>query len=132
MKNRIMQIVEDAAKAQVAELADKSEIKRHIDHFQPGDTVDVSIRILDGDKERIQVFGGLVVSKHGSGMNEMFTVRKIVQAEGVERTFPLVCPKLAKVELKKTGKVRRAMLYYMRDRVGKATRLKERLAKPAK
>mgnify|MGYP003340148477 CR=1 FL=1 len=126
MKNRIMQIVEDAAKAQVAELADKSEIKRHIDHFQPGDTVDVSIRILDGDKERIQVFGGLVVSKHGSGMNEMFTVRKIVQAEGVERTFPVFSPNIESIEVNKSGRVRRAKLYFQRDRFGKSARIKEK------
>lgn len=131
MKNRIMQIVENSAKAHVSDLGEKAETKRKIDVYQPGDTVDVHIRILDGEKERIQVFSGLVVSKHGSGMNEMVTVRKIVQSEGVERTFPVISPRVARIEVKKTGKVRRAKLYYMRDRVGKATRLKERVSKTA-
>jgi large subunit ribosomal protein L19 len=87
-------------------------------------------KILEGEKERTQVFSGLVISRKGEGMREMFTVRRIVQSEGVERTFPLNSPKIAKIEVKRSGKVRRAKLYYLRDRVGKeATRLRERKKK---
>ncbi len=126
MKNRLLQIVEDMAKKHVADLSEKSDVKRSIPAFEVGDSVDVHFRILEGQKERIQVFSGLVISQRGNGMGEMFTVRRIVQGEGVERTFPVVSPRVAKVEVKKMGKVRRAKLYYMRDRVGKATRLKDR------
>jgi large subunit ribosomal protein L19 len=107
----------------------EKEVVRQIDDFSIGDTVDVHQRILEGSKERIQVFSGVVIARRGSGTREMFTVRKIVQNEGVERTFPLSSPKIAKVEVKRTGRVRRAKLYYLRDRVGKATRLRERRAK---
>ena len=87
-------------------------------------------QILEGEKERTQVFSGLVISRKGEGMREMFTVRRVVQGEGVERTFPLNSPKIAKIEVKRSGKVRRAKLYYLRDRVGKeATRLRERKRK---
>lgn len=91
--------------------------------------VDVHQEILEGQKKRIQVFSGVVISKRGDGMREMFTVRRIVQSEGVERVFPVHSPKIVKVEVKRTGQVRRAKLYYLRDRVGKATRLRERRAK---
>jgi large subunit ribosomal protein L19 len=94
--------------------------------FEIGDTVDVHTRIMEGEKERIQIFNGTVIAKSGSGSREMFTVRRIVQGEGVERKFPLHSPKIAKVEVKRHGVVRRAKLYYLRDRVGKAVRLKER------
>lgn len=102
-----------------------------IDKFEIGDTVDVHQRILEGTKERTQVFNGVVISRKGAGLNEMFTVRRIVQGEGVERQFPLNSPRIAKVEVKRTGTVRRAKLYYLRDRVGKATRLRERKVKGA-
>ena len=108
----------------------EEEIKREIQEFRIGDQIDVHQRILEGEKERIQVFSGVVVSRRGEGMREMFTVRRIVQGEGVERTFPLNSPKISKIEVKRTGVVRRAKLYYLRDRVGKATRLRERKAKP--
>ena len=94
--------------------------------FEIGDTVDVHTRILEGAKERIQVFTGVVIARSGSGSREMFTVRRIVQGEGVERKFPLHSPRVAQVEVKRSGVVRRAKLYYLRDRTGKATRLKER------
>src|SRR5262249_6903372 len=81
-------------------------------------------------KERVQIFQGVVIARKGEGMREMFTVRRIVQGEGVERVFPLHSPKIAKIEVKRTGEVRRAKLYYLRDRVGKATRLRERKPKP--
>jgi large subunit ribosomal protein L19 len=97
--------------------------------FNIGDTVDVHTRILEGDKERIQIFTGVVIARRGSGTREMFTVRRIVAGEGVERTFPLHSPKVAEVAVKRQARVRRAKLYYLRDRVGKATRLVERRAK---
>jgi large subunit ribosomal protein L19 len=110
---------------------DKGEktVNRDIAEFQIGDTVDVHQRILEGTKERIQVFNGVVIGRKGEGLEEMFTVRRIVQGEGVERVFPVNSPKIAKVEVKRTGHVRRAKLYYLRKRVGKATRLRERKGK---
>jgi large subunit ribosomal protein L19 len=119
MKNRLMALVEQAA------------MKKEVPAFEIGDTVDVHVRILEGQKERIQIFNGTVIARRGSGMDEMFTVRRIVQGEGVERQFPLHSPKIAKIEVKRTGQVRRAKLYYLRDRVGKATRLRERKEKGA-
>ncbi len=104
----------------------EKELTRHIDDFQIGDTVDVHLRILEGAKERVQVFSGVVISRRGEGGRATFMVRRIVQSEGVERIFPLHSPRIAKVEVKRTGRVRRAKLYYLRDRVGKATRLRER------
>src|ERR1700687_5858375 len=117
MKNRLLVLVE------------ASSLKKEVAEFTVGDQVDVHQRILEGQKERTQVFSGTVISRRGEGMREMFTVRRIVQGEGVERIFPLHSPKIAKIEVKRTGKVRRAKLYYLRDRVGKATRLRERRVK---
>src|SRR3989442_10795682 len=97
--------------------------------FDIGDQVDVHVRILEGEKERIQVYGGTVIARRGGGSREMFTVRRIVQGEGVERIFPLHSPRIAAVEVKRSGKVRRAKLYYLRERVGKSTRLRERRQK---
>jgi len=93
--------------------------------FQVGDTIDVHIRIKEGDRERVQIFSGTVLGRRGRGTSEMFTVRRIVADEGVERTWPLWCPSIAKIEVKRRGKVRRAKLYYLRGRKGKATRIKE-------
>lgn len=97
--------------------------------FEIGDTVDVHTRILEGNKERIQVFSGVVIASSGTDINETFTVRRIVAGEGVERTFPVHSPKIAKLEVKRHGRVRRAKLFYLRDRIGKATRLTERRAR---
>ncbi|MEQ1843453.1 MAG: 50S ribosomal protein L19, partial [Verrucomicrobiales bacterium] len=98
--------------------------------FRPGDTVNVHSRVVEGGKERIQIYKGLVISRHGSGINEAFTVRKISNGEGVERSFHLHSPKLAKIEVLKNGKVRRAKLNYLRSRLGKAaTNLKSRAEK---
>lgn len=109
---------------------EESGLKNDVSEFDIGDSVDVHLRILEGEKERTQVFSGLVISRKGEGMREMFTVRRVVQGEGVERTFPINSPKIAKIEVKRSGKVRRAKLYYLRDRVGKeATRLRERKKK---
>jgi large subunit ribosomal protein L19 len=117
MKNKMIALVEETG------------LKKDVSDFAIGDQVDVHQRILEGEKERIQVFSGVVISIRGEGMREMFTVRRIVQGEGVERIFPLHSPRIAKVEVKRTGKVRRAKLYYLRERVGKATRLRERRGK---
>jgi large subunit ribosomal protein L19 len=103
-----------------------NNVKKDVPQFQVGDTVDVHQRILDGEKERTQVFNGVVIARRGEGAREMFTVRRIVQGEGVERIFPLNSPKIAKIEVKRSGRTRRAKLYYLRKRVGKATRLRER------
>lgn len=108
---------------------EKQTLREGALQFQIGDTVDVHTRILEGDKERTQIFTGVVIARRGSGMRETFTVRRIVAGEGVERTFPTNTPKIAKLEVVRHGKVRRAKLYYLRDRVGKATRLVERRPK---
>lgn len=110
----------------VLELAEKSSLKAEAPEFEIGDTVDVHTKILEGNKERIQVFTGIVIARSGSGSREMFTVRRIVAGEGVERKFPLHSPRIDKVEVKRKSVVRRAKLYYMRQRSGKATRLEER------
>ena len=108
------------------ELAEQSSLRENPLKFAIGDTVDVHTRTLEGDKERIQRVTGVVIARRGSGTRESFTVRRIVAGEGVERTFPVHSPKIAKVDVKRHGRVRRAKLYYLRDRVGKATRLRER------
>jgi large subunit ribosomal protein L19 len=107
-------------------LVEKSSLKEEKSEFDIGDTVDVHCRILEGDKERIQIFSGVVIARSGSGTREMFTVRRIVQGEGVERKFPLNSPRIAKIEVKRSGVVRRAKLYYLRERSGKSVRLRER------
>src|SRR5262249_40946231 len=114
MKNKLMALVEEGAQ------------RKDVPEFTIGDQVEVHQRILEGQKERIQVFSGTVIARRGEGMRAMYTVRRIVQGEGVERVFPLHSPKIAKVVVKRTGEVRRAKLYYLRKRVGKATRLRER------
>ncbi len=112
------------------DIAEQSSLREEPLNFTVGDTVDVHTRILEGSKERVQVFSGVVIAKRGQGMGEMFTVRRIVAGEGVERTFPVNTPKIAKIEIKRHGRVRRAKLFYLRERTGKATRLRERKAKP--
>jgi large subunit ribosomal protein L19 len=111
---------------QIMSLVEKSSIKPDVSTFEVGDTVDVHCRILEGEKERIQIFNGLVIARAGAGSRETFTVRRIVQGEGVERKFPLNSPRIAKIDVKRSGVTRRAKLYYLRDRTGKAVRLKER------
>jgi large subunit ribosomal protein L19 len=112
--------------------AEQSSLRNDAIEFEIGDTVDVHQRILEGDKERIQIFNGVVIARRGTSINENFTVRRIVAGEGVERTFPIHSPKLAKVVVKRHGKVRRAKLFYLRGRVGKATRLVERTDRTGK
>jgi large subunit ribosomal protein L19 len=113
---------------EILKLVEKSSLKEEKDvpKFAVGDTVAVHTRILEGDKERIQIFNGVVIARAGSGSRSNFTVRHMVQGEGVERKFPLHSPKIAKVEVVRSGVVRRAKLYYLRDRVGKSTRLREK------
>lgn len=112
---------------QLMQLVEKRSLKETVPQFDIGDTVDVHCRILEGTKERVQIFNGVVIAKSGNGTREMFTVRRIVAGgEGVERKFPIHSPKIAAVEVKRSGVVRRAKLYFLRDRVGKAVRLKER------
>ncbi len=107
-------------------LVEKSSLKPEIPHFEIGDTVEVQCRILEGEKERIQNYTGVVIARAGSGSRETFTVRRIVQGEGVERKFPIHSPKIGKIVVQRSGVARRAKLYYLRDRVGKAVRLRER------
>jgi large subunit ribosomal protein L19 len=114
VKNIYLQVVEESSQ------------KPEPPQFEVGDQVEVHQRILEGEKERTQIFAGVVIARRGEGMREMFTVRRIVQGEGVERIFPVHSPRIAKVDVKRSGVVRRAKLYYLRDRVGKATRLRER------
>jgi large subunit ribosomal protein L19 len=97
--------------------------------FEIGDQVEVHLRIMEGEKERIQVYTGTVIARRGGGSRATFTVRRIVQGEGVERIFPLHSPRIAAVEVKRSGRVRRAKLYYLRQRVGKSTKLRERRAR---
>ena len=117
------------SRQELLRIAEKSSLREKPLKYEIGDTVEVHTRILEGDKERIQVFSGVVIASRGGGTRENFTVRRIVAGEGVERTFPVHSPKIAKVVVKRHGRVRRAKLYYLRERVGKATRLAERRAK---
>jgi large subunit ribosomal protein L19 len=111
---------------EILKLVEKTSLKTEVPQFAIGDTVDVHTRILEGEDERIQIFSGTVIARSGSGSREMFSVRRIVSGEGVERKFPLHSPKIAKIEVKRSGVTRRAKLYYLRKRVGKSVRLRER------
>jgi large subunit ribosomal protein L19 len=106
--------------------ARNADKERSIGQFDIGDTVDVKVKISEGDKSRIQNFTGTVIARQHGGLRESFTVRRLVDGEGVERTFPLHSPHVVGVEVKRKGVVRRAKLYFLRDRVGKATRLREK------
>ncbi|HHT9158945.1 MAG: 50S ribosomal protein L19 [Planctomycetes bacterium GWF2_39_10] len=113
----------------IIDVIEKEQMKKTAPQYNIGDQVDVSVKIVEGDKERIQVFSGVVIAKNGGGFKETFTVRRIVQGEGVERVFPIHSPKIVSVKVIKSGKVRRAKLYYMRERTGKGTRLQEKFEK---
>jgi large subunit ribosomal protein L19 len=108
------------------DLVDRSQLRDDIPDFGPGDTLKVHVRVREGNRERIQVFQGVVIRRKGSGSRETFTVRKISFGVGVERTFPVHSPIIAKIERETRGDVRRAKLYYLRDRVGKAAKVKEK------
>jgi large subunit ribosomal protein L19 len=110
----------------IIENVEAAYLKKNPPQFDVGDTVDVATRIIEGDKERIQVFSGTVIMRKGRGTNETFTVRRIVNNEGVERIFPIHSPFISKVTVKRSGESRRAKLFYLRHRVGKAVRLTEK------
>ncbi|MBQ4527668.1 MAG: 50S ribosomal protein L19 [Clostridia bacterium] len=110
----------------IIESLTSDQIRTDLPKFNIGDTVKVHVKIKEGNRERIQVFEGTVIAKKHGGIQETFTVRRISYGVGVERTFPVNSPKIAKIEITRQGKVRRAKLYYLRDRVGKATRVKEK------
>ncbi|HEY8003403.1 MAG TPA: 50S ribosomal protein L19, partial [Phenylobacterium sp.] len=112
------------------EEADRLLAKRKVPEFQPGDTVRVNVRIKEGERERVQAFEGVCIARAGHGVNENFTVRKISFGEGVERLFPVMSPMIESIEVKRRGVVRRAKLYYLRDRRGKSARIAERAAGP--
>ncbi|MBO8546369.1 50S ribosomal protein L19 [Staphylococcus aureus] len=107
------------------EAVTKSQLRTDLPSFRPGDTLRVHVRIIEGTRERIQVFEGVVIKRRGGGVSETFTVRKISSGVGVERTFPLHTPKIEKIEVKRRGKVRRAKLCYLRSLRGKAARIQE-------
>ncbi|MDI9450259.1 MAG: 50S ribosomal protein L19 [Limnochordia bacterium] len=109
----------------VIEAIEREQLKQDLPDFRVGDTVRVHVKVVEGSNERIQIFEGAVLRRMGSGINEMFTVRKVTQGVGVERTFPLHSPRVAKIDVVRRGKVRRARLYYLRERSGKAARIKD-------
>jgi large subunit ribosomal protein L19 len=113
-------------KTEILDSVESKCLKENVPHFEVGDIVDVHCRIKEGDKERTQVFTGTVISRKGRGINETFTVRRIVNNEGIERIFPLHSPNIIDVKAVRSGKIRRAKLYYLRQRTGKAVRLAQR------
>jgi large subunit ribosomal protein L19 len=110
------------------DLVDRANLREDIPDFAPGDTLKVHVRVVEGNRERTQMFQGVVIRRKGSGARETFTVRKVSFGVGVERTFPVHSPILARIEVVSRGHVRRAKLYYLRDRVGKAAKIRERRA----
>jgi large subunit ribosomal protein L19 len=112
--------------ANIMDKINSAQCKEEVTEFRIGDTVQVHTKIVEGDTERIQVFKGIVIARKGSGIQETFTVRKVAFGNGIERVFPIHSPRVAKIEVERKGKVRRSKLYYLRDKVGKAARVKER------
>jgi len=108
------------------EIIDRDSLRDDIPQFRPGDTVKVHVRVVEGNRERVQVFQGVVIRRQGAGARETFTVRKVSFGVGVERTFPVHSPTISKLEVATFGDVRRAKLYYLRDRIGKSAKIKER------
>ncbi len=117
-----MNVIQELEKAEVDRLTSEKKIPA----FQPGDTVRVNVRIKEGERERIQAYEGVCIGRSGGGLQENFTVRKISFGEGVERVFPVMSPMIESIEVKRRGVVRRAKLYYLRDRRGKSARIAER------
>ena len=118
-----MNIIEKIEKEQLEKLSSGKQIP----DFNPGDTIKVDVKVIEGTRERVQAFEGVCIARGGKGINESFTVRKISYGEGVERVFPLFSPKISSITLVRKGKVRRAKLYYLRDRRGKAARIVEKI-----
>ncbi len=123
-----MHIIEELEKDQIARLT----AERPVPDFRPGDTLRVNVRVIEGNRERIQAFEGVCIARRNRGINSSFTVRKISYGEGVERVFPLYSPRIESIEVVRRGRVRRAKLYYLRSRRGKAARIAERRYEPAK
>jgi large subunit ribosomal protein L19 len=117
-----MYIIQELEQEQIAQLTDD----RPIPTFAPGDTIRVSVKVVEGARERVQAFEGVCIARKNRGINSAFTVRKISYGEGVERIFPLYCPQITEIEVMRRGRVRRAKLYYLRGRTGKAARIAER------
>jgi large subunit ribosomal protein L19 len=111
---------------QITDAVERAQLRDDLPDFRPGDTVKVHVRVVEGSRERIQVFQGAVIRRQGGGLRETFTVRKVSFGVGVERTFPVHSPSIAGVDLVTRGDVRRAKLYYLRDRIGKAAKIKEK------
>jgi len=112
--------------AEIMKLVEQQQTNREMPEFGPGDTIKVHVKVKEGDKERIQIFQGIVISRRGGGTREMFTVRKISSGIGVERMFPLYSPTIDKIEVQRHGRIRRAKLYYLRNLKGKAARIEEK------
>jgi large subunit ribosomal protein L19 len=110
----------------IMQIAEAGELRKDIPPFAPGDTIRVHVKVKEGDKERIQIFQGIVISRRGGGSREMFTVRKVSGGIGVERIFPLYSPTIDRIEVERHGRVRRAKLYYLRNLRGKAARIEEK------
>jgi large subunit ribosomal protein L19 len=121
-----MNIIEVLEKEQIAKLG------KHIPDFEPGDTVVVNVKVREGERTRVQAYEGVCIARSGGGLNESFTVRKISYGEGVERVFPVYSPMIDSVKVVRRGKVRRAKLYYLRDRRGKSARIAERSERTSK
>ena len=113
--------------ANVIEILEAEQMTRKVPEFSPGDTVIVQVRVVEGQRERLQAFEGIVIAKRNRGLNSSFTVRKISYGEGVERVFQTHSPAISSIEVKRRGDVRRAKLYYMRGRQGKAARIREKI-----
>ena len=113
--------------SKVIEALEKEQITREIPDFSPGDTVIVQVKVREGSRERLQAFEGIVIAKRNRGLNSSFTVRKISHGEGVERVFQTYSPVVSQIEVKRRGDVRRAKLYYLRGRTGKAARIREKI-----
>jgi len=110
----------------ILQTIENEQLKTDIPDFRPGDTVRVHVKVVEAERERIQIFEGVVIGRSGGGLRETFTVRKVTQGVGVERKFPLHSPRVDKIEVIRRGRVRRAKLYYLRQRVGRAARIRER------
>ena len=120
-------IIKEGQKMDLIKAFTNEQLKKELPEVNVGDTIRVHNKIKEGTRERVQLFEGTVIAKHGGGISETFTVRRVAYGVGVEKTFPIHSPNVEKVDIIRHGKVRRAKLYYLRDRVGKASKVKERI-----